>query len=44
LCSAGASPAFHYLTSLCGVCFRHRRQNFFSSSLSDMVFRFLVFE
>src|SRR5437660_4984889 len=34
----------HYFTSLCGVCLRQRRQNFFSSNRSVIVFRFLVFE
>ncbi|OLE10600.1 MAG: hypothetical protein AUG89_11855 [Acidobacteria bacterium 13_1_20CM_4_56_7] len=33
-----------YFTSLCGVCLRHRRQNFFISSLSGFVLRFLVVE
>src|SRR5438094_2444329 len=30
----------NYFTSLCGVCLRHRRQNFFSSSRSGVVLRF----
>jgi hypothetical protein len=34
----------NYFTSLCGVCLRQTRQNFFSSSRSVMVFRFLVVE
>jgi len=33
-----------YFTSLCGVCLRQRRQNFFSSSRSGVVLRFLVLE
>jgi hypothetical protein len=33
-----------YLTSLCGVCLRQRRQNFLNSSRSVVVFRFLVVE
>src|SRR5580700_1313556 len=31
-----------YFTSLCGVCLRQMRQNFFSSRRSVIVFRFLV--
>src|SRR6266700_4269882 len=38
------SPAFHYFTSLCGVCLRHRLQNFFSSNRSGFVLRFFVVE
>jgi len=34
----------NYLTSLCGVCLRQRRQNFLNSSRSVVVFRFLVVE
>jgi len=34
----------NYFTSLCGVCFRQRAQNFFSSNRSGFVFRFLVVE
>src|SRR5438309_10018025 len=34
----------NHLTSLCGVCFRQRRQNFFSSRRSGVVFRFFVVE
>src|SRR5690349_12728379 len=33
-----------HFTSLCGVCLRHRRQNFFSSILSGVVLRFFVVE
>src|SRR5579864_7945459 len=33
-----------YFTSLCGVCFRQRLQNFFISIRSGVVFRFLVVE
>jgi len=33
-----------YFTSLCGVCLRQMRQNFFSSRRSVIVFRFLVVE
>jgi hypothetical protein len=33
-----------YFTSLCGVCLRQLLQNFFSSSRSVIVFRFLVVE
>ena len=33
-----------YFTSLCGVCLRHRLQNFLNSSRSVVVFRFLVVE
>jgi hypothetical protein len=33
-----------YFTSLCGVCFRHLRQNFLNSNRSVVVFRFFVVE
>jgi hypothetical protein len=33
-----------YFTSLCGVCFRQRLQNFFISIRSGVVFRFFVVE
>src|SRR5689334_1502888 len=33
-----------YFTSLCGVCLRQRRQNFFISSRSVVVLRFFVVE
>jgi hypothetical protein len=39
-----ASGKSNYFTSLCGVCFRQRGQNFFSSIRSGVVFRFFVFE
>jgi len=38
------SEIFNYFTSLCGVCFRQRLQNFFNSIRSGVVFRFLVVE
>src|SRR6266478_3962587 len=34
------SPITNYFTSLCGVCLRHRLQNFFSSRRSGVVLRF----
>jgi hypothetical protein len=33
-----------YFTSLCGVCLRHRAQNFFFSIRSGVVFRFFMVE
>jgi hypothetical protein len=34
----------NYFTSLCGVCFRHRGQNFLNSNRSVVVLRFFVVE
>jgi hypothetical protein len=39
-----AFGALPYFTSLCGVCFRQRLQNFFISIRSGVVFRFFVVE
>jgi hypothetical protein len=39
-----ALGALPYLTSLCSVCLRQRRQNFLNSSRSVVVFRFFVVE